>query len=82
MTHVAIFKNKLHHGNVPDPSPPSTQMTVGWGMVWLARLRNLNKIEQHACTHACSVKTILSSPSALLSDLDHFYNGFEVSFDL
>ena len=23
---------------VPDPSTPSTQMTVGCGMVWLARL--------------------------------------------
>ena len=42
--------------------------------------RKLNKIERHACTmHA---KTILSSLSALLSGLDHFYNGFEVSFDL
>ena len=36
-----------------------------------------------ACMHSCMhCKTILSSPSALLSGLDHFYNGFEVSFDL
>ena len=34
----SLRENKLHHGNVPDPSPLSTQMTVGWGMVWLARL--------------------------------------------
>ena len=31
-------KNKTRPLNVPDPSPPSTQMTVVWGMVWLARL--------------------------------------------
>ena len=43
------------------------------------------KAEQNraACMHSCMLrKTILSSPSALLSGLDHFYNGFEVSFDL
>ena len=35
-----------------------------------------------ACMHSCMLrKTILSSTSALLSGLDHFYNGFEVSFD-
>ena len=37
----SLRENKLHHGNVPDPSPPSTQMTVGCGMVWLARLAHL-----------------------------------------
>ena len=43
------------------------------------------KAEQNraACMHSCMLrKTILSSLSALLSGLDHFYNGFEVSFDL
>ena len=34
----SIRKNKNRVGNVPDPSTPSTQMTVGCGMVWLARL--------------------------------------------
>ena len=33
--------------------------------------------------HSCMLyKTILSSPSALLSGMDHFYNEFEVSFEL
>ena len=33
--------------------------------------------------HSCMLhKTILLSPSAFLSGLDHFYNKFEVSFDL
>ena len=34
----SIRKHKNRVGNVPDPSTPSTQMTVGCGMVWLARL--------------------------------------------
>ena len=53
----------------------------------LTRLKKCQKkkAEQNraACMHSCMLrKTILSSSSALLSGLDHFHNGFEVSFDL
>ena len=53
----------------------------------LTRLKKCQKKkpEQNraACMHSCMLcKTTLSSPSALLSGLDHFYNEFEVSFDL
>ena len=50
-----------------------------------ATFKKKKKPEQNraACMHSCMLrKTILSSLSALLSGLDHFYNGFEVSFDL
>ena len=49
----------------------------------LTRLKcQKKKAEQNraACMHSCMLrKTILMSPSA---HLDHFYNGFEVVFDL
>ena len=41
------------------------------------------ELNRAACMHSCMLhKTILLSPSTLLSGLDHLYNGFEVSFDL
>ena len=36
--YYSVCKNKTTSSNVPDPSPLSTQMPVGWGTVWLARL--------------------------------------------
>ena len=63
----------------------NSSKTLGGVLTRLKKCQKKKKAEQNraACMHSCMLrKTILSSLSALLSGLDHFYNGFEVSFDL
>ena len=62
----------------------NSSKTLG-GVLTRLKCQKKKKAEQNraACMHSCMLrKTILLSPSALLSGLDHFYNGYEVSFDL
>ena len=88
----SLRENKLHHGNVPDPSPPSTQMTVGWGMVWLARLvlRSINgrisqelvSVQYTCIDHLVSLVLLTGRGLALVkADIKEAYHNIPVHPD-